>query len=65
MDTVQVRFFKLCIIVTLLRVYLVIPGLMTLTLLPGHRFIRIPPPKKKKEKKKKENANSFLDSCPP
>ena len=40
-DTVQARFFKLCIIMTLFKVYQIIPGLMTLTLFQGHRCVRI------------------------
>ena len=41
MDTVQARFFKLCIIITLLGVYQFIPGLLTLTLFQGHGYVRI------------------------
>ena len=35
------KFFKLCIIITLLGVYQLIPGLMTLTMLQGHRCVRV------------------------
>ena len=41
MDTLQARFFKLCIIIFLLWVYQFIPGLKTLTLFQGHRCVRI------------------------
>ena len=37
-DTAQGRSFKLCIFITLLQVYQLIPGLMTLTLFLGHIF---------------------------
>ena len=40
-DTVQARFFKLGIIITLLGVYLFVPGLMTLALSQGHSYVRI------------------------
>ena len=36
-DTVPAIFFKLCIIITLLGVYQIILGLVTLTLFQGHR----------------------------
>ena len=32
--------FKLCVVITLLRVYIVMLGLMTLTLFQGHRCVR-------------------------
>ena len=47
------RSFKLCMIITMLRVYIFILGLMTLTMFQDHRCIR--------------NINhklSVLDSCP-
>ena len=47
-DTVQVRFFKPCIVMTLLGVSQLIPGLMILILFQGHRCVQI----------------VFLDSCP-
>ena len=40
-DTVQARFFNLCMIITLFGVYQFIPGLMILTLFQGHRFVKI------------------------
>ena len=40
-NTVQVKFAKLCFIITLLGVYQFIPGLMTMTLFQGQRFVRI------------------------
>ena len=39
-DTVKARSFKLCLIITLLEVYIFIVGLMTLTLFQGRRSIR-------------------------
>ena len=39
--TVQTTFFKLCKIITLLRVYEFVLDLITLTLLQGHRYVRI------------------------
>ena len=39
-DTVKASSFKLCMIVTLLRVYVVIVGLMTLILFEGHRCVK-------------------------
>ena len=53
LDTTIARSFKLCMIVTLLRVYIVIIGFITLTLFQGHRCVR--------------NIDSklhVLDSCP-
>ena len=53
LDTIEARSFKLCMIITLLGVYIVIVGLMTLTLFQGHLRIR--------------NINCkfhVLDSCP-
>ena len=41
MDTVHEFFFQLCLIITLLRVYQFVPGLMTLTLFQGHMCVRI------------------------
>ena len=41
MNTVQSRFFKLCIIITLLGVCQCIPDLMTLSMFQGHRCVRI------------------------
>ena len=41
MDAVQGRFFKLCIIITLLGIYRFISGLMILTVFEGHRCVRI------------------------
>ena len=41
MDSVQMNFFKRCIIVTLLRIYQFLPGLMTLTLFQDHRCVAI------------------------
>ena len=52
-DAVKARSFKLCMIIILLRVYIVILGSMTLTLLQGHRFVR----------NIKRNLH-VLDSCP-
>ena len=52
-DTITARSFKLCMILTMLRVYIAILGLLTLTLFQGHRCIR--------------NMNCKLhvfDSCP-
>ena len=52
-------FFKMCIVITLLEVYQLIPGSMTLTLFQGHRCVGI------------INCKLFffkyfsLDSCPP
>ena len=40
-DSVQARFVKHCIIITLLGVYQFKPSLMTLTLFQGHRCVRI------------------------
>ena len=40
-DTVEARFLKVCIIITLLGVYQFMSGLMTLTLFQGHRYVRI------------------------
>ena len=40
-DTVQARFFKVCMFISLLGVYQFIPGLMTMTLFEGHRCVRI------------------------
>ena len=40
-DTVLVRSFKLCIIITSLWIYQSVPGLMTLTLFQGHMCVRI------------------------
>ena len=52
-DTVELQFSKLCMILILLRVYHFIPGMMTLTLFQGHKFVRI------------MNCKHFLkDSCP-
>ena len=39
-DTIKKTSFKLCLIITLLGVYIVIPGLMTLTLFQDHRCVR-------------------------
>ena len=39
-DTIKAKSFKLCIIITLLGVYIVFQGLMTLTLYQGHRSVR-------------------------
>ena len=47
----QARFFKLCIIITLLGVYQFILGLMTLILFQGHKCVRI------------INCKSFFNSC--
>ena len=41
MDTVRARFFKLCIIITLLGVYQFIPDLMTMTFFQGNRCVKI------------------------
>ena len=52
-DTVKMRSSKLCMIITLLEVYIFIVDLMTLTLFQGHRSV--------------VNIKSklcFLDSCP-
>ena len=52
-DIIKARFFKLCLIITLLGVYIVIVGLMTLTLFQGHWCVT--------------NINCkfrVLDSCP-
>ena len=38
-DTIKRRSFKLCIIITLFGDYVVILGLMTLTLVHGHRYV--------------------------
>ena len=40
-DAVQAKFFKLCIIMTLLGVYQFIPDFMNLTLIQGNRCVRI------------------------
>ena len=40
-DTVQAKFFKLCIFITLFGAYEFIPGLMTLALFQGHRCVRV------------------------
>ena len=40
LDTIEARPFKLCMIITLLGVYIIILGLMTLTLFQDHRFVR-------------------------
>ena len=39
-DTVIMRFFKLCIVMNLLGVYIFIVGLVTFTLFQGHRCVR-------------------------
>ena len=39
-DTIKARSFKLCVIITLLGVYIVIIGLMTLTWFQGHKCVR-------------------------
>ena len=39
-DSIKARSFKLCIIITLLWLYIVLVGLVTLTLFQGHRFVR-------------------------
>ena len=39
LDTIEARFFKLCMIIVLPEVYIVILGLMSLTLFQGHRFV--------------------------
>ena len=39
-NIIKVRPFKLCIVITLLGVYIVILGLMTLTLFQGHMCVR-------------------------
>ena len=52
LDIVKVRSSKLCMIITLLMVYIVIVGLITFTLFQGHMYAR--------------NINFklfFLDSC--
>ena len=41
MDTVQVRFFKLCMIITFRGVYQFIQGLMTIFLFQDHRCVRM------------------------
>ena len=50
--TIQARSFKLCMIITSLGVYIVILGLMTLTLIQGHRCVNI------------HCQLRVLDSCP-
>ena len=40
LDTVYVRSFKLCMITTILGVYIFIVGLMTFTLFQGHGYVR-------------------------
>ena len=53
MDTIKAGPFKLCMIITLLGVYIVIVSLMTLALFQGHRCVK--------------NINCklhVLDSCP-
>ena len=39
LDTVKARSFKLCMIITLLGVYIFIIGLMTMILFQSHRFV--------------------------
>ena len=39
-EIINSRSFKLCMIMTLLGVYIAIVGLMTLTLFQGHRCVR-------------------------
>ena len=46
------RFFKLCMIISLLGIYIVILGLMILTLFQGHMFAR-----------KRKYKFYCLDSC--
>ena len=53
MDTVEARSFKLCMIITLLGVYIIMIGLMTLTLFQGNRRVR-----------NKNCKLCVLDSCP-
>ena len=52
LDTIEVRCFKLCIIITLLEIYISNVCLMTLTLFQGHRYVR-----------NIMNRFCFLDSC--
>ena len=40
LDTVKARSLKLCMIVTLLGAYIVILGMITLTLIQGYRCVR-------------------------
>ena len=40
LDTMKARSFKLCTIINFLGVYIVILGLITLTLFQGHRCVR-------------------------
>ena len=39
-DVIKARSFKLCMVVTLLWIYIVIVSLMTLTLFQGYRCVR-------------------------
>ena len=53
LNTIKARSFKCCMIITLFGVYIVILGLMNLTLFQGHKCVR------------NLNCNlGVLDSCP-
>ena len=53
LDTIKARSFKLCMLISLLGVYIVLLGLITLILFQGHRYVR------------SINCKSHvLDSCP-
>ena len=56
-DTVKARSFKLCVIITLLRVYIFMAALMTLTLFEGHSCVRY-------INCKVCFSDCWLDSCP-
>ena len=62
-DTVQARFSKLLVIIPLLGVYQFIPGLVTLTLLQGHRCVRIINCSFFSLKKKKSFVHHSLYKC--
>ena len=38
-DTIKAISFKLCMLITLLEIYIAIVGLVTLILVQGHRFV--------------------------
>ena len=40
LDTIKARFFKLCLLITLLGIYVVILGVVTLSVFQGHRCVR-------------------------